>query len=288
MVCRTHTPGPPLSDFVELFWSCEGDPSPHPLERVIPTGTVQLIVNLSDDELRVYDRQDHDRFRSFGRSMISGAHSRFVVIDRASQVSTVGVHFKPGGARPFLGVPMDALRDEDAPLAALWGAGASDLRARLLGARTPGARFDVLERSLLARASPLPSRHPAVAFALHEFRRGAGRTSVKEVGDQVGLSQRRFIQIFREEVGLTPKVFWRIRRFQLAIGLASNGRRVEWADIALRCGYFDQAHFIHDFRAFSGITPMTYLAQRSAFPNHVGLERETRRAGQFLPRDSSR
>ena len=89
--------------------------------------------------------------------------------------------------------------------------------------------------------------------------------------ERIGLSPRRFIQVFREEVGLTPKLFCRIRRFQEVLGLIGRGQHVEWAEVALACGYFDQAHFIHDFRAFSGLNPKAYLAHRGEHLNHVPL-----------------
>ena len=271
MVYRTYIPRRPLSDFVDLFWSYEGYDPPNAKERVVPTGTMQLIVNLREDELRVYDRQDHHRFQRFGGSLISGAHSEFVVIDTASQTSTVGVHFRPGGAYPFLGLSASEFRDADVALDALWGARALELRDRLLEAGTPEARFRVLERALLAQVARPLARHPAVALALKEFQSMTDAPTVKEVSEKIGLSQRRFIQLFREEVGLTPKLFWRIRRFQQVVRLLGSGQRVEWADLALGCGYFDQAHFIHDFRDFSGVTPTAYLARRSEHLNHVPL-----------------
>ena len=108
-------------------------------------------------------------------------------------------------------------------------------------------------------------------FALREFGRGPRTRGISEVTDQLGLSPKRFIQVFREEVGLTPKVFCRIRRFHRALDRMEGRQSVEWANVALDCGYFDQAHFIHDFRAFSGINPSSYLAHRTPHRNHVPL-----------------
>jgi len=254
-----------------MFWSYEGYDQPHSRERVVPTGTMQLIVNLREEELRLYDRQDHRRFQSLGVSLISGTHSRFVLIDTASQASTVGVHFKAGGAQPFMGVSAGELRDANVPLDALWGTKATELRDRLLEAQTPEVRFGVLKRALLAQVTRPLTHHPAVAFALREFQGMTRTRTVKEVSKRTGLSQRRLIQLFREEVGLTPKLFCRILRFQEVIRLVGSEKRVEWAEVALRCGYFDQAHFAHDFRAFSGTTPTSYLAHRVEHPNHVPL-----------------
>lgn len=267
----TYTPLPPLSNFVDMFWSYERRTLPHGRERVIPTGTMQLIVNLNEDEFRVYDKQDPHQFRILSGCLMSGAHSEFVVIDTDSQASTVGVHFKPGGAYPFLRVPASELGNVDVPLEALWGVRAIELREQLLESETPEAKFRVLEQTLLTQISRPLTHHPAIDLALREFRGAPHIRPIKEVSEEIGLSQRRFIQLFREEVGMTPKLFCRIRRLQEVIRLTGSGTRVEWATVALKCGYFDQAHFIHDFRSFTGVTPTIYLAHRGEHSNHVPL-----------------
>jgi AraC-like DNA-binding protein len=91
------------------------------------------------------------------------------------------------------------------------------------------------------------------------------------VTNAVGLSQGRFIDRFRDEVGLTPKLFCRVRRFQEVVRRVHRAREVDWTDVALSCGYFDQAHFINDFRAFSGLSPTTYMAWKGDHQNHVPL-----------------
>ena len=94
---------------------------------------------------------------------------------------------------------------------------------------------------------------------------------VRDVARRVGLSQRRFIQVFAAEVGLTPKLYGRVRRFQRALALVKGVPAPGWAQLAVECGYFDQSHLIHDFRAFAGLTPEEYLRRRSehVLHNHV-------------------
>jgi transcriptional regulator GlxA family with amidase domain len=134
------------------------------------------------------------------------------------------------------------------------GARAVSLRDQLLDAKTPEARFRILEQCLLARAARPLARHPAVAFALKEFQAVPHTRTISDVANQIGISQRRFIQVFRDEVGLTPKLFCRVRRFQEVLHLIGR-EQVEWVEVALACGYYDQAHFINDFQAFSGLNP---------------------------------
>ena len=84
-------------------------------------------------------------------------------------------------------------------------------------------------------------------------------------------SQRRFIQLFSNEVGLTPKLFCRVNRFQRVVRSLASIEEVDWAEVALDCGYYDQAHFIHDFQDFAGITPSAYLEHCTEHLNHVPL-----------------
>jgi AraC-like DNA-binding protein len=181
------------------------------------------------------------------------------VVDTSALTSVLGVHFRPGGAFPFLGVPAGTLRDAHVPLDALWGRRAAALRERLLEAPTPVAKFRALEQTLLARAARPLARHPAVAFALGEFCGGPHAPAVGGVIGRTGLSPRRFIEVFTEEVGLTPKLYCRIRRFQGVLRQVRGAGRVAWARAALDAGYFDQAHCVRDFRAFSGLSPTAYL-----------------------------
>ncbi len=274
MIIRTYIPRPPLSDFVEVFWLYEGFTQPMK-ERALPTGTVELVIDLRDERLQVFDR--HNTAHNFRGAMICGPHSEFFVIDSAKEESVLGLHFKPGGAFPFLKLPAGELHNAHVSLETLWGSQATELRERLLEAKTSEVKFRILERALLAQASQSLARHPyghspAVAFALKEFQNALPERKISDVTDQIGLSQRHFIQIFRDEVGLTPKLFCRIQRFQEVLRRIWKGRPIEWVDLALTCGYYDQAHFINDFQAFSGLNPTTYFANRGdRNPNHISL-----------------
>lgn len=264
----------PLAAFVKTFWFYEGNAAAHARERRLPDGSMELVINLREDVIRVYDRQNVSRFQSLRGSVISGAHTGFTVIDTDCQRLMIGINFRPGGAFPFFNLPASELCDTSVSLDTLWGANAGDLREQLLEAATTEERFHILERFLLAHSTL--AWHPAAAFALKEFQNADQQPCsqpqrVADVIERSGLSSRRFIQVFSDQVGMTPKLFCRVRRFQEALHQIRGEQPVEWATIALQCGYFDQAHFIHDFRAFSGLNPTTYLAQQGEHPNHVPL-----------------
>jgi AraC-like DNA-binding protein len=272
MIYLRHKPAPPLSEFVDLFWLYEGYEVPHEKERLLPDGSVELVVNLREDRVRVYDSHNPERFHTIPGCLVSGPRSEFFVIDTEGESQTIGVHFKPGGAFPFFKAPATELNNQSVALEYLWGAASGLLRERLLAARSPAEKFRVLEHSLLEQLARPLDRHPAVKHALHRFFGWMPQPSVAQVVDEIGFSQRRFIQLFGDEVGLTPKLFCRVSRFQRVIQTAHARSEIDWAVVALDCGYYDQAHFIHDFRGFAGITPSEYLARKSPHVNHVPLE----------------
>lgn len=266
-IFRVHTPGPPLAWYIERCWYYRGPVLRHARERVLPDGAMALIVSLRDEGLRVYDRQRGERSERLDPCAVAGVRSRYAVIDTAGQAPSVGVQFRPGGAGPLLGVPPGELRDAHLPLAALWGAAAGELRERLLLAATPEEAFQVLERTLLVRLARAPAGHPAIAA----FLRAPHAGSIRAAAERSGLSHSRFLRLFSAEVGLPPKLFCRIRRFQRSLHALDRPGGDRWADLAVRLGYFDQAHLIHDFRSFAGVSPRAYLARRAAHRNHVAL-----------------
>lgn len=269
MSIRTYTPGPPLDAFIESMWWHETSTPAAGKERVMPDGRMQIIINLASDRISTFSGENAEHRASFSGTLLAGAYSGYVTIDASELTSVMGVSFKPGGAYPFLGMKAGELRDVDAPLEALWGRAARSLRERLLEARTPLLKFRLLEQFLIANADRPLARRPAVAFALRALEATAHTRAISSISEEAGLSPRRFIEAFEEEVGLTPKLFCRVQRFQRVLARVHAGHGIVWADIANACGYFDQAHFIRDFKAFSGVNPSTYLKYRGEFQNHI-------------------
>lgn len=271
MIAEQHIPAPPLSQFVRLLWYYDGFVPPHSKERLLPDGSLSLVVNLHQDRIRLLNPRDFTHCDTLrGGHVLSGARTSFFVLDTKNAVGTIGVHFRPGGASPFLRIPVSEVSELSLSLDQLWGSEGDGLRERLLAAPTPRCKFQVVEQWLLQRlAKPLEGT-PAVGYAVGQFQQPMAPT-VAQVVDGIGMSQRRFIELFTAEVGLTPKVFSRIMRFQRAVNCIRDSSEADWANLALGCGYYDQPHFIHDFQAFSGITPATYVASGPRLGNHVPL-----------------
>lgn len=268
MLYVDRVPSPPLDRFIASIWCCESAQRPFALERVLPSGAAQIIVNLREDRTRMYDPATGAVAESSG-TVLAGVCTRFGIIDTAEQECVAGVSFRPGGITPFFSVPAYELCDADIPIEFLWSrARAARLREQLLAAPTLTAKLDIMDRTML-EAWQSRAVDPAIAFALENLAGLPDTSHIPAIAGRIGLSPKRLVERFKAAVGIAPKRYCRILRFQRALSSAERGRRVDWTRIALDCGYFDQAHFIHDFRSFAGITPTGYDASRTQFRNHV-------------------
>lgn len=270
----TRPPGPALSKFVDYFWSLSDAP-PHVRERVVPSGTIELVVNVDQDEFRIFDAgAGSEAHRRFSGAIVSGCYSRPFVIDTRDHAAILGVHFKPGGASGLLGAPPGELSNLHVALSDLWGACAAELRERLCAARNTSERFRILERVLIGRLADRPRAPGAIATAVRELgRRGV---AVGDIAERLQLSRRHFIELFTRHVGMTPKRYARVRRFQRTLSMATTSPSSTWVQLALEGGYYDQAHLCRDWADLAGLSPAEWGALR-AVPvkaNHVAVPAE--------------
>ena len=260
-------PKPPLSKFIDSFWLYEGNTGEHQTD-ILPTGTLELVINLRQNELVFYGSERPETCSRFSGAVVSGAHGRRFAPHTTEKTTIIGVHFKPGGAFPFLGLPADDLANTHVDLETLWGVKASRLRARLCEARTSAERFQLLQEALLSRLCHGVEQHYAVSAALEIFWKNQAGPTVRDAAKYLGLSQRRFIQVFSAEVGITPKLFSRIQRFQQSRSYIKNNSTPNWAALALDLGYFDQSHLIREFIEFSGLTPTDHINRHKSLIEH--------------------
>ena len=254
-----HSPAPPLNQYVELFWYYVDLFPDHDREHVLPDGTFELIINLQETPRKLFREVGTGGHDTFKRGWISGAQSKFLMIDALPRSSMIGVHFKPGGAAAFLGLPANEIAGCVVELDAIWGNTVWQWRDQLLTAKTSDKKFAVLEYLLLRRlAQSRQHRNDAIGWALERYIAEPSVQTITSVSSRLGFSHKHFIELFRREAGLTPKLFCRIRRFQQALVEVQASAEIDWADVAYTCGYFDQSHFVHDFVEFSGLNPTAY------------------------------
>ena len=229
--------GGPLARWVECAWVLE-TASAVPLHRVPPDGCVDII----------YDRE-------LGLRVVGAmtVEQRFEFPEGAEQI---GVRFRPGMAGAFLEVSPAELTDRTVPLADLPGRRGGELHRKLDDARSIRDAMRLLVAGL-----PAPECDPSpVQGAIEALAVARGNADLDQLARQANLSPRQFRRRCLEESGLAPKHLARVLRFRHACAIARRERAVNWADVALDAGYFDQSHFIRDFREFTGGSPMAVLS----------------------------
>jgi len=266
----TVTPPPPLDAFIANFWYWEGETPGHAKDTIMASGRIGLLVNLERDELSWYRGNRFGECNRLKGIALCGTHSAAFAID-AHQPHMMGAQFRAGGAFPFFRPPSREFENAHLSLEDIWGADAGRLHQRLVQAPTPADKFEILQAALIAAAPRDFAHHPVVAHALPKMARAPQHASVAKLAAEAGVSHQRFIKLFADAVGFTPKVYLRVARFQQVIARIHYLPHVDWGDVVEQHGYFDQSHFIRDFREFSGLTPTEYLIRRGPYLQHVPL-----------------
>ncbi|WP_127579433.1 helix-turn-helix domain-containing protein [Paenibacillus koleovorans] len=276
MIFHARQPIHPLTKWIDKLWSCEGYRPDHPFESKLPDVSLAWIINLKEDRIRVYEGNRMERYATLPGSLIAGPRSSYYYLDTVCQEACLGIEFKPGGALPFLGDLMGELKDVDMPLAEGLGrqARVDELRDRLLEASGAEPRFQRVEQfllRLLEKQMLVPKGHPAVAFALQQLEHSpiAIQPQVAVIADQANLSTERFIRVFKDEVGLTPKSYGNLVRFQQAFRMIREERVSSSLELALACGYYDQSHLYRDFRKYANMTPTELFQREDLWESHV-------------------
>ena len=273
MLYLEHIPHPALAPFIKALWYVRDPHAAHRHERVLPTGRAQIVLSLARDYLT-----DANNFASplnhSPAGIFLGIYSRYQQIDTIDFTELIGVVFHPGGTVPFFPDNSSLFTNCETSLDALWGRASLNLRNELREAPTPEQKFDLLEFALLTRLSlsKHQRRDPILNYALTHLHASPGTTTIAELTRTTGLSPRRLSERFNQHVGVSPKLYCRIQRFQQAIQLMHQGADVRWADLALTCGYYDQSHFANDFRAFSGLSASDYSTTNRIWANHIPID----------------
>ena len=250
-VYQETAPIPALRPWLDCVWTCRvharGQQMAH---QVLPDNCIDILCQ---------DQQD----ASFAVGMMTAP----IQVVSCGLVQTVAARFKPGAAARFFQLPLCELNDGRTDLQQLWG---RELAARLGDALwtqpLPDAqRMLILQDFLLLRLRKIPLA-PASGLALHAvalIEHAQGALRVDQLAAQLHVSRQHLAAQFRQQVGISPKLFARISRFRAVnSALKQLPAQADWAQVALQYGYFDQSHLIHDFQDFARASPEAWLARR--------------------------
>jgi len=245
-------------------------------ENSLPDGQMHVVIRLSGTPIRIVD-EAHPAGRDYGYGVIGGARASFYTREIVGPAQSIGATLRPGAAQSLFDLTALELANRHTRLDDVWGMQMHVLRDRLLELARPELQLELFEMHLMTRLPQVKGIHPAVAQALAEVH---AVDDVRSMVSRSGISHRRFIELFGHAVGLTPKRFARVLRFQRMLRQLARNPNTAWADVAIDAGYSDQAHFNREFREFAGITPEQYRRAAPESPGHVLLTPgDTKRRG---------
>jgi AraC-like DNA-binding protein len=179
------------------------------------------------------------------------------------------IRFRVGAAARFLPLPVGELTGQVLEADVVFGTTFNALREALLEGPTPAAKFQAAEAYLYPLLNHSKAEHPAIAWALARIQAAPATATVDEIVRRTGYSHKHLVNLFRQQVGLTPKELLRVLRFQHTVHSIETQPGLRWSQLAADCGFYDQAHLIQEFRAFSGFTPGEYFAHRGEYLNYL-------------------
>ena len=275
MIFQLHKPAFPLNRFVEHLVYFDGTSATHNLDRFLPDGNTELIIDLTESPQYIYDNETLREIQTCRHAWVSGVRTQPITIPSGRGSRMLIVAFKKGGGFPFYPFPMNELTDTVAEAGGVFGMDFHLLREQLLASKSIERMFQMVEAFLIQRLDEtIPDSTPTrcVEYALASIVSDPGSRCLYQLSDQIGYSQKHLIDLFRQQVGVAPKQYLRIMRFQKVIRALENSQAIRWSQVALESGYYDQAHLIHDFKFFSGFTPTEYLQRKSSLLNYIAVQ----------------
>ena len=254
-------PSAAVSRYVELYWMLEDSSPASNVQRILPDGRPALILNFGHP----FESHTDGVWNSQPECFFVGQITRPLLLRPSGPAGMLGIQFRPHGAAQLLRLPMSELTDSAIAL--------DDLSRRLFRKLDVLRDLSSLTKALAALDSVLNAlaqqnraEDNLVSHAVRDIERSGGLLSVGDLADRLGWSTRQLQRRFKDSVGISPKLFGRMQRFQ-RVFRAMEGNQ-DWADAAAHCGYYDQAHLIRDFREFSGKTPTALLNQEIDLARH--------------------
>ena len=253
---EVHSPSPALSGFIKCYWSLEGEDLSGTQQRVFPDGCVELVFHYGDLFSKYHD---DGKCNTQPRSFIHGQLTRFIQIGGSGKAGIFGIRFKPYGLKPFIQINTHEINDDNVPVNEIWGAAGRELENRIIDADSNKERIQIAEHFLLQKLRP--STAMAINRCVTIINGSNGSVNIDHLSAQVNLGRRHLERQFIACVGLSPKQYARITRFQYVLSLAEQKRYDALTELAYDGGFYDQAHFIKDFRTFTGLSPKQYFSQ---------------------------
>ncbi|MCB0281580.1 MAG: helix-turn-helix transcriptional regulator [Calditrichaeota bacterium] len=273
IIFKEYIPGPQLSPFVEFFWSGKFNVNAVSFfsQRVVPNGYIELIIHLSDFHCELLQGSS---FSPSPNYTLIGMFSKPYDVHFRATVDVFGIRFKPEGIQHIFGVPAAEINAGFEDMNSVTGKHFREYTEQLKDIEHFRMQLQLSENYLLKNLNRNKINLSYLNHAAEIIRRRKGMISIEQLSAEVYISRRQLEREFKQKLGLSPKQYMRIARLNEVNRQIQNGRRILLTNLAYACGYSDQAHFIKDFKHFTGASPAVFVKERDRFiinPNAADL-----------------
>lgn len=255
------SPGEGPARAIECYWTVVDTVGAVEQQKIIPDGFTEIIFHFGDP----YRIKLSSAWATQPRDLIAGQISKHFFLENTGRSDILGIKMRPAALTHLFGLEMDKLKDKVAHLDKVKSAVPLRQLSKALRASSREDRMGILEEFFAANENLIPNDHPSDR-AIESIRGTHGLISVGNVALELGVSERYLEKIFRKYVGLSPKFYARIVRFNYIFQLIKDNDP-NWADVVFESGYYDQSHFIRNFKAFTGEDPSRYMFREKSLAN---------------------
>lgn len=253
---KIFEPNKDLKEFVKCYWTLDFPREDTPqMNTIIPDGTMKLIFHYGD--LYWHHPENGDSFLQ-PRCFLIGQLTRPYVVEPAGNTGTFVVRFHPNGFLPFATIPIKEMENTPVPLEQLYGKNGQELEQNILNANTTVERISIVEEFLLDRLTDLKTIDKIVKSIVDTILTANGQISVAEISKKNHIHRRQLVRKFSSAIGLSPKQLSKTIRLQAALKTLLTKKTSKLTELTYENEYYDQSHFIKDFREFTGYSPKEF------------------------------
>ncbi|MEQ9403008.1 MAG: helix-turn-helix transcriptional regulator [Cyclobacteriaceae bacterium] len=263
MVFKSVPPSTHLSSLIREFWIYENPDAAIHKQKIIPDGYSEIIIHYGSP----YRINMNGKWEDQSRLLFSNQISKYFFLQNTGPSAMIGIKLFPHSFYRLFGTDLSPYTDRVIPLEEMSGVSSTPLKKLTQKQLTAEARIKQIEEWFADKLAG-EQRHDVslIENAVNIIFKSNGLTDVAKISEQLGISTRHLERSFKKIVGVTPKFFSRIIRFNHIFQLISRGKE-SWIRVALESGYFDQSHFIKNFKEFTGEEPSAYGFEESNLAN---------------------
>jgi AraC-like DNA-binding protein len=260
---QIYTPSAELQPFVKCYWTLD-HPGDETLtkQRVVPDGCMEMIFH-HGDLYRQYFEDGTSVLQP--RSFVFGQITTYLEIAPTGNSGIIAARFLPEGLAPFLSIPVSALEGKAVDMYTLFGEKGKTLEEEILNARDTKQRLQLIESFLLSLLEQPQTIDTITKACVEAIIQSQGQLGMTELADQVNINRRNMERRFASVIGISPKQLSKVVRLQATLRMLEQKKFSSLTSLAYENGYYDQAHFIKDFREFTGMSPKSFYVENLKF-----------------------